>query len=261
MNILFTNNPSNFFDLVREWTNRIIRARYRQSVLGGLWAILQPLSTVAIFSIIFVFFVPVNTGDVPYVLFSYAAIVPWTLFQTSFIEMVDSQVNNMNLISKVYFPREVLLIAAMMARMVDFFIASILLLLMMIGYQQPVAWQGLILIPFLILLQVTLSLGLGFFGSALNVFYRDVRHVFVLVLQLWFYASPIIYPITTVPERLQPIYYLNPMASIIVAYRAILFGGPLPVLYLVYSFIISLAIFVAGFWFFKKVEVQFADLI
>jgi lipopolysaccharide transport system permease protein len=248
-------------DLLVAWTVRTVRARYQQSVLGGVWAVLQPAATVAIFTIIFTRFVPIDTGGIPYVVFSYSAMVPWMLFSTSITDMVDSLVVNMNLIGKIYFPREVLPLAALLARLLDFIIAESILIVLMIYYQMPVFITGWLLLPFILFIQLVLALGIGFLGAALNVFYRDMRHLFVLVLQLWLYASPIIYPVTAVPERFQTLYFLNPMAGIIEAYRAVLLYEQMPGTYLGLSAIISLLILVIGYLFFKRVEPKFADVI
>jgi lipopolysaccharide transport system permease protein len=255
------NNLLLTVDLILVWTYRLIRARYRQSLLGGIWAILQPAATVAVFSVVFVLFVPVNTGDIPYALFSYAAMVPWTLFVTSINDMVDSLVNNMALVTKIYFPREILPVSAVLARLVDFIIASILLVILLVYFKAPISFQGLIFIPLLVLFQVFLALGLGLLGSALNVFYRDVKHIIALGLQLWFYATPIIYPTSLIPDKYLSLYNLNPMAGIINSYRSIFFSQTFPETQLLYSILVSTIIFILGYWFFKKVESRFADVI
>lgn len=248
-------------DLLLAWTGRTIRARYQQSVLGGLWAVLQPVATVAIFTLIFTVFIPVDTGNLPYIVFSYSAMVPWILFSTSVIEMVDSLVTNMNLVSKIYFPREILPIAAMMARLLDFAIASIILFILMIYYQMPLFSLNWLYLPVILLIQLTLAVGLGLAGAAVNVFYRDVKHLLTLGLQLWFYATPIIYPMSVVPEQLQPFYFLNPMAGAIEAYRAVLLYQQKPDPHLFISALASSVILLAGYWFFKRVEFQFADIV
>lgn len=248
-------------ELIGVWAYRSIRARYRQSVLGGLWAILQPAASVAIFSIIFTYFIPVNTGDIPYVVFSYAAMVPWTLFSNSINDMIDSIVGSINLITKIYFQREVLPIAAMLARVFDFLVAIAVLAILMVIYHMPFIWKGILIYPFILLFQLLLSLGVGLIGASLNVFYRDMRPVFSLLLQIWFYATPIIYPISAVPKSLLPLYYLNPMTGFILAYRAILFGGELPIQSLLYSIAMSILICGLGFLVFKRVEPKFADIV
>ena len=251
-------------DLIWAWTNRIVRARYQQSVLGGLWAIIQPAASVAIFSIIFTIFVPVNTGEVPYIIFSYVAMVPWTFFSSSISDMVESLVGNMNIVSKIYFPREVLPVSALLARLVDFFIASIVIVILILYFKVRVSLLGWLFIPVILLTQIALALGVGIIGAALNVFYRDVRHLFALGLQIWFYASPILYPVSIVKTKFPTIYYLyylNPMAGVIEAYRAVLLYQELPGAYLLLSGGVALILLLFGYWFFKRVEFQFADVI
>jgi lipopolysaccharide transport system permease protein len=226
-----------------------------------LWAIIQPVATVIIFTVIFTFFVPVDTGTTPYIVFSYTAMVPWTLFSSSILDMVDSLVGNMNLVSKIYFPREVLPISSLMARLVDFLISFSLLIIFIIIYRVPIYIPGWLFLPIILLTQVILAFGLGLVGSALNVFYRDVKPIFTLGLQIWFYASPIIYPVSSVPERFRTIYFLNPMAGVIEAYRMVLINQELPGAYFLVSVGIAAGIFLFGYWFFKRVEFQFADVI
>jgi lipopolysaccharide transport system permease protein len=248
-------------DLLRMWTWRLVRARYRQSILGGLWVIMQPAATVVIFTIVFTRFIPVDTGGVPYVLFSFATIVPWTLLSTSLTDMVNCLVDNMNLVTKIYFPREVLPIAALLARMLDFGISGAVLLLMMAFYHIPLFTAAWIYLPLLVAIQAALILGLGFAGAALNVFYRDIRHLIVLGLQIWLYASPVIYPSAAVPEQLRPFYFLNPMAGVCEGYRRILLHGKPPELTLLASACFALIFALIGYWFFKRAEAWFADII
>lgn len=248
-------------ELLMAWTMRTIKARYQQSILGGLWAIIQPAAAAVIFSIIFTQFVRVNTGTIPYIVFSYTALVPWTLFNGSITDMVDSLVVNMNLVSKIYFPREILPVAALMARLLDFAIAGAILIFLIVFFQIPIFPLGWLFIPIILAIQLALTLGLGFIGAAFNVFYRDVKHLFILGLQIWLYASPIIYPIETVPERFRSLYFLNPMAGIIESYRAVLLYQQIPGPYILISATVALIILFAGYWGFKKVEFQFADVI
>lgn len=248
-------------DLLLAWTLRTIRARYQQTILGGLWAIIQPAATAAVFTLVFTLFIPVDTGGLPYVIFSYTAMVPWTLFAASVSDMIDSLVINMGLVSKIYFPRAILPIAALLARVLDFGIASGVLVVLMLYYQMPLFSPGLLYLPVVLTIQLALTLGLGLAGSALNVFYRDVKHLFTLGMRLWLYATPVIYPVSLVPERLRPLYFLNPMAGIIEAYRAVLLYEKLPGSYLIISGITAFVVLLVGYWFFKRVEFQFADVV
>lgn len=248
-------------NLLRAWTGRNIRARYQQSVLGWLWAVMQPAAQVIIFSFVFTFFVPIDTGDIPYPVFSYVAVVPWTLLAASLPDMTDSLVANMGLVTKIYFPREVLPIAAMLARLMDFGIAAGLLIILIIFFRVPVYVAGWLYLPVILVIQLMLIVGLGLACAALNVFFRDVRSLLVLGLQLWFYASPIIYPVTMVPEQLRTLYFLNPMAGVIEGYRAVILYAELPGNYLILSAVVSLVVFIVGYWLFKRVEFQFADIV
>jgi lipopolysaccharide transport system permease protein len=248
-------------DLLWSWTGRNIRARYQQSALGWLWAIFQPAAQVMIFTFIFTLVVPVDTGEIPYPVFSYVAIVPWTLLASSLIDMSQTIVINMGLVTKIYFPREILPVAAMLARLMDFGIAVGLLIILMLIYQVPLFLPGLLFLPIILAIQLILILGLGLLSAAANVFFRDVQSLLALGLQLWFYASPIIYPVSMVPEHLRTFYYLNPMAGLIEAYRDVLLNNQLPGSYLIPSTIISLVIFWLGVWFFKRIEFQFADIV
>ena len=248
-------------DLLLAWTGRNLRARYQQSSLGWLWAIAQPAAQVIIFSIVFTLFVPIDTGNVPYAVFSFVAVVPWTFLASSLADMTDSLVGNMGLIMKIYFRREVLPVAAMLARLMDFGVAAGLLIVMMIIFRVPFYLAGWLFLPVILAIQIALILGLGLACSALNVFFRDVRSLVTLGLQLWFYASPIIYPVSMVPDALRPVYFLNPMAGIIQAYRDVLINARMPGPYLIPSAVVSAVVFLLGYWFFKRVEFRFADIV
>ncbi len=248
-------------ELLVAWTVRTIRARYQQSLLGWFWAVVQPAASVAIYSLVFTLVVPVQTGGFPYPVFSYIAVVPWTLLSTSLTDMTGSLVGNIALVQKIYFPRQILAVSAMAARLMDFGVAASLLVILMIAYHSPFFLSALIFLPLILVVQLMLTTGLGLACAALNVFYRDVQTVLVLVLQLWFYASPVIYPVSLVPERYTWIYYLNPMAGILQAYRDVLLTGAAPGLYLLPAALISALLLVAGQWIFRRYEPLFADII
>jgi lipopolysaccharide transport system permease protein len=243
------------------WAGRTIRGRYQQSALGWLWAIIQPVATAAIFTIVFTRFVPVDTGSIPYLVFSYVAVVPWTLLAMSLPDMSVSLVQNMNLVTKIYFPREVLPIASMLARLMDFAIALSLLVVMLIYYRMPFSLQAISFLPVIIAIEIALILGIGIGCAAINVFYRDTDPLLRLIVQIWFYASPIIYSMAVVPSWFRDFYYLNPMAGVIEAYRDVLLRGVIPGNYLWPSAIASVIILIAGYWLFKRLENQFADIV
>lgn len=248
-------------DLLWMWTYREIQVRYKQSVMGGLWAILQPLSLMVVFTVVFSLLVKIPSDGVPYPVFAYSALLPWTFLATSIAFAVPSLVNNMNLVSKIYFPREVLPIASVCTAFVDFAIGSVVFLGMMLIYQIPATW-AMLWVPVLVLVQMVLMLGLVLLMSAVNVFYRDIRFIIPLLTQIWMYASPVIYPTSMVPPQLLPIYMLNPMAGLIDSYRRVLLQGqpPMPA-FLGVSAAISLILFFIGYRYFKRSESTFADLI
>jgi lipopolysaccharide transport system permease protein len=257
----YINSLSQTRDLLYAWTGRNIRARYQQSILGWFWAVIQPAAQVVIFSIVFTFFVPIDTGGIPYPVFSFVAVVPWTLLATSLPDMADSLIVNMGLVTKIYFPREILPLAAMLARLMDFGVAAALMIFLMIIFRVPIFLTGWMFLPVILAIQLLLILGLGLACASLNVFFRDVRSILVLGLQIWFYASPILYPVTVVPEEFRSLYFLNPMAGVIEAYRAVLLYSSLPGPYLILSAAISLIIFIGGYWLFKRVEFRIADVV
>lgn len=248
-------------ELLWMWTVRDIKVRYKQTLLGAAWAILQPLSMMVVFSLIFTYFVRMPTDGIPYPAFSYTALLPWTFLATSVSFGVPSVVTNMNLVTKVYFPREIFPIAAVAASFVDFLVASVVYIGMMLVFRVGLK-ATMLLIPLLLVVQIALTLGVVLLAAAVNVRYRDVRFIVPLAVQLWMYATPIIYPVSLVPERWQPLYVLNPMAGLIEGYRAAVLRGqwPDPVT-LGVATLISAGVFLLGYRVFKAMEVGFADII
>jgi lipopolysaccharide transport system permease protein len=248
-------------DLLWLWTLREVQVRYKQSLLGIGWAVLQPLALTAIFTVVFSLLVRVDTGDIPYPIFSYTALVPWTFFSTSLSFGIASLVNNMNLVTKIYFPREILPLASVGAAFVDFLVSAAILAGMMLIYGITPSWTSLWVVPLLVL-QVALMVAVVLLGSAVLVFFRDVRFVVPLLTQVWMYATPIIYPVDLVPERFQTLYFLNPMAGIIDGYRRVLLSGETPRLdSLGLGAVVSLLLLTVGYVSFKRAEPVFADLI
>lgn len=248
-------------ELLWMWTWRGVRARYKQTMLGGAWAIIQPLSLMVVFSIVFTRFIHVDTDGIPYPVFSYTALLPWTLFAAALTSGIPSLVDNMQLVTKIYFPREIFPLAAIGARLVDFIIAIAILLGLMTYYHIPMHWTWL-WVPFLFGVQLALMVGICLLGSAVDVFYRDVQQVMVLLLSLWMYATPVIYPIDMVPAQLRAVYGLNPMVGLIESYRATILRGQAPPPDLLgVSMVISLGLLCVGYWYFKRVEGQFGDII
>jgi lipopolysaccharide transport system permease protein len=248
-------------DLLWMWTIREIKVRYKQSVLGAAWAILQPLSLTAMFSVVFSHFARIPSEGVPYPIFAYAALMPWTLFATSVSFAVPILVSNVQLVTKIYFPREILPLAAIGAAIVDFLVSLLVFAGLLLAYGVPLT-GALAWIPVLLAIQVALMIGISLAAAGVNVFYRDIRFVVPLVMQLWMYASPIIYPVSLVPESLRPLYMLNPMAGLVSSYRQVTLQGIAPAPGdLLPALAASLLACGLGYCYFKRVEPDFADTI
>ena len=248
-------------ELLFTWAARDFKVRYSQSILGAAWAILQPFSLMVVYSVIFSLFIRVPTGDVPYPIFAYTALLPWSFFANSLSFAIPSLVSNMSLVSKIHFPREILPLSAILVCLADFLVASCVFVLMMLFYRIPVGLTVLF-VPLVLLVQLILTFGISLLASAANVFYRDIRFVIPLVLQIWMYLSPIIYPIDLVPERLRPLYLLNPMATLIDTYRRIILFNQMPDWpHLGLAALVSVLLTIGAYRYFKRAERVFADVI
>lgn len=251
----------NYRALLFSWIERDLRLRYKQTLLGGLWAILQPLALMLLFVLVFSVFVTLPSDGIPYPIFSYTALLPWTFFSTSVTFGVNSLVNNINLVTKIYFPREILPIASIGAALVDFGVASGILIILLVAYRIPF-YLTLLWVPLLLLIQTIFISGVILIASMMNAFYRDVRFIIPLFIQMLMYASPIIYPLSSVPEKIRPIYLLNPMAGLIDSYRRVILKGipPDPVV-LAIATLISLVLLILGYLYFKSAERALPDVI
>src|SRR5690348_10304482 len=240
---------------------RDIKVRYKQTALGATWAIIQPLLTMLIFSIFFGRLAKVPSDGLPYPLFSYSALVPWTFFATGLTQASNSLVSSSNLITKVYFPRLVVPMASVFAGLMDLAIAGGTLVLMMTYYHHG-STAHIVWIPALLLLALVTSVGVSFWFAALNVKYRDIRHVLPFVVQLWMFATPIAYPSSLVPARLRAFYAINPMTGVIEGFRWALLGTKTaPGAMLAVSSVISVLVLVSGAYFFRRMETTFADIV
>jgi len=239
---------------------RDVKVRYKQTALGVVWVILQPLLTTLIFTIFLGKLARVPSDGLPYPLFVYAAMLPWTFFSSSVTGSSTSLVGNANLITKIYFPRMLLPAAAVGARTVDFSIAFVILIGLMV-YYGVVITKNLLLLPLLIVLVIMLAFGFGMWVSALNVKYRDIGVMLPVALQLWMFMSPIVYPSSLVPAKYQWLYNLNPLTGILEGYRSVLFGQALNWSALVTAGIFSLAILVYSAYAFRRMEISFADVV
>ena len=250
-----------FRGLLWQWTVRTLRARYKQSILGVLWAVLRPLGPTLIFSVVFTRIVPIDTGGVSYTFFGFSAMVPWSFSSGAISSGIPSIVGNLNLVQKIYFPREILPLSAICVSCVDFAI-SLALLIALAYASGTIAGLSILWIIPLLIVQLMLTTGVTLLGAGALVFVRDVRYVLPLALRLWMYATPIIYSAEQVPEKWRSLYFLNPMASIIDGYRQVLVMGNSPRLQpLGIAAGISLIVLFLGYWVFKRAEPFFADVI
>jgi lipopolysaccharide transport system permease protein len=241
-------------------TARDIKVRYKQTVLGAAWAIVRPFLTMVIFSVVFGHLAKIPSDGFPYPIFVYAALLPWTFFAAAIGTSGQSLVGSANLVSKVYFPRLIIPLSSVGAGLIDLLIATGILLLMMLWYGVGWSWQ-LLAAPLLLAALVFTALGIGTLLSALTVAYRDFTHLTPFLLQLWLYVSPVIFPVSLVPERWQWLLYLNPMTGLIEGFRSAFLGKPFDLAGLGISFAVAAIVLVIGVAYFERVERRFADII
>jgi len=239
---------------------RDIKARYKQSIIGAGWAVIQPFMSMVVFSIFFGGFMKVPSDGYPYPIFVYAGLLPWTFFASAVSTSGTSLVANMNLVSKVYFPKLILPASALAVAAVDFFIAFFIYFALMAFYAVVPGWN-FFLLPFLIFATMVCALGTSMFLAALIVRFRDFRAALPFIVQIWMYATPVVFPTSIVPEKYQWIISLNPMAGIINGFRGVLLNKPIVWENLTISMTMCLLFFVAGLIYFKSMEDDFADLI
>ena len=251
----------NYRELLYFLTKRDIKVRYKQTVLGGLWAVIQPAFTMIVFTLFFGRLAQMPSDGLPYPIFVYAGLLPWTYFANAVSASGNSLVGSANLITKVYFPRIVVPASAALAGLLDFFIALFVLAALMI-YYQLLPGLGILLFPVLVALTFICAVGVGLWLSALNVQYRDIRYAIPFLIQVWMFISPVIYPVSLVHEKYQWLLALNPMGGVIHAYRASLLGHQaIDWQLLTLSALIILAIFLGGLYYFRRMEKVFADVV
>lgn len=242
-------------------TWRDIKVRYKQTALGVAWALLQPLLTTVLFTLIFGYFLELPSGGVPYPVFTLTALLPWQLFAYALNHSSQSLVEDRNLITKIYFPRLIIPLSSVSAGLLDFAIGFIFLLVMMLIYRVPLTWQVLAL-PGLVAYAVLAALSVGLWLSALNVQYRDVRYTLPFLTQFWMYATPIAYSAAIIPAGWRWLACLNPMTGVVEGFRWVLLGIPSPLGGLLWiSVVVVIVLLVSGLYYFKRMEERFADVI
>ena len=240
---------------------RDIKVRYKQTVIGALWAILQPLLTMVIFTVIFGNFAKIPSDGLPYPLFVYVALLPWEYFSQAISRSGVSVVNDANLVQKIYFPRLIIPLAAVVTPLVDSLFSFVILLGMMLWFRVTPSW-GMMVLPLFLLMALLTALSVGLWLSALNVKYRDIRYTIPFLIQFWMYASPIAYPVSLIPEKWRLLYSLNPLAGVVEGFRWALLGIESPDFQLMaVSAAAVLVVLLGGLVYFKKTEQTFADVI
>ena len=241
-------------------TWREVKVRYKQTALGFAWAIIQPVFMMVVFSLFFGILAKVPSEGIPYTLFSYAALLPWTLFAEGITRSSMSLVQDANLVQKVYFPRLVMPLSGVISPVVDFGIAFIILIGMMVFYGR-VPTVNVLWLPVFVLLAMITALGVGLWLSVINVKYRDVRYVIPFLVQLWLFASPVVYSSSLLPERFRMIYGLNPMSGVIEGFRWALLGTEPPTSLIAFLVVIVVLLLVSGAYYFRRSEKTFADVV
>ena len=240
---------------------RDVKVRYAQSVLGIGWAVIQPVFYMVVFTVVFGRLVKVESDGAPYAVFSYVALVPWTYFANAVGESTGSLVANANMLSKVYFPRVIMPLSTVLAKLVDFAIAMTVLLGLLVWYR-IVPTQWVVILPLLVFLAMLISAGLGLWLAALAVQYRDIRYGIAFAIQGMMYLCPVVYPVSLIPEQFRLIYAINPMTGVIEGFRSALLGTtPMPWDLIGIGAVAALVVFVSGSFYFRRMERIFADVV
>jgi lipopolysaccharide transport system permease protein len=240
--------------------SRDVRVRYKEAVLGAAWAVIRPLTTMVIFSVIFGAFAHIPSDGLPYPVFVFAALLPWTFFSSAVATSGQSLVGSSNLVSKVYFPRLIIPLASCGAAFVDFVVSTAILLAMMAWY--GVGWTShLLAAPLLVIALLIATLGVGTLLAALTVAYRDFTHLTPFILQVWMYVTPVIFPVTVVPPQWRWLLLLNPMTGVADGFRSVFLARPFDIQAIGISMLMSAAVFAVGIAYFEKVERRFADIL
>ncbi|OGJ15959.1 MAG: hypothetical protein A2632_01260 [Candidatus Pacebacteria bacterium RIFCSPHIGHO2_01_FULL_46_16] len=245
--------------LLLQLIQREIKARYKQSIIGYFWVLLNPLAQMLIYTFVFsmIFRFP---SSIPYPAFLLAALLPWTFFSGSLVSATNSLVGNDTLLKKVAFPREIIPYSVIVAKGIDFLFATLIFIALLLYYQLPITSSIWMFIP-LLTIQIILTVGISLALSAFNLFYRDIQYLANLLITVWMYLTPVVYPLSLVPKEFVWLYKLNPMVGIIEGYRSALFNFPFEYSIIIWSFWVSIIVFILGFIVFKKLEGTFADIV
>lgn len=249
-----------YHELIYTFALRDIKVRYKQTALGAAWAIIQPLFAMVVFTVIFGGLAKIPSEGIPYPLFSYAALLPWTLFSEGITRSTSSMITNSNIMTKVYFPRLIMPISGILSPIVDFMVSFIILIGLILYYGRTPT-INIIWLPIFLLLVLAASLGVGLWLSALNVQYRDFQYTIPFIIQIWLYSSPVVYASTLVPDKYRLIYGLNPMAGAIEGFRWALLGTEPPSSMIYVSALMVIIILVSGMHYFKRMEKTYADVV
>lgn len=240
---------------------RDIKVRYRQASLGVAWALIQPLCNMVIFTLLFGRLAHMPSDGIPYPIFCYCALVPWTYFSGVLALGSNSLINNESLITKVYFPRVLLPAGTALAGLLDFVVGFLILVALMAYYHVHPTWS-LLFLPFVILMMFLLTTAISMLTAAVNVQYRDIKYVIPFLIQIWMFATPVIYPVTMIPERLRPLLALNPCWGMVASFRACIFpNAPIDLPLFAISVGIAIALFLGSAYYFRSAERKFADVI
>ena len=242
--------------LLYQLTQREIKARYKQSIVGYAWVLLNPLAQMAIYVFVFSVIFRFPTNNIPYPVYLFAALLPWTTLQVSINTATQSLVDNASLLKKVAFPREIIPYSVILAKLVDFCFSLIVFAFLLLFFRVSLASTAILFLP-LFILQILLSTGISLLLTAFNLFFRDIQYLANLLLMMWMYLTPVVYPMSLVPAKYVNFYKLNPMVGIVEGYRSALFGNPFEWSIIAWSTFCSIFIFLLGFLVFKKLEKYF----
>lgn len=252
---------THYRDLLYTLSVHRVKVRYKQSVLGVAWAVLQPLSLMLIYTLIFSYIARMPSDGIPYAVFAYSALLPWTYFATALVNSTNGLVSHADLVTKVYFPREILPLTYVIAALFDFMVASIVFAGLLIYYHVQIGWVALYSFPIILVLTL-FATAMSLLFSATQVRFRDIGVAMPLLMQLWMFASPVVYPLSAVPAWLKPFYMLNPMAGIIESFRRVMLQGAAPDFQsLGVALIASIVLLALSYVYFKRVEATIADVI